>query len=174
MSVGNLAETFPIAISSFSIASINIKPILLNNCKKVFFFSMLFGGGYEYLCSFIQEIALGTVSWSYAGTRFNFNGRTNLAYSLCWGFLGLLWLRKIYPKISDWIESFPVKIGKIATWILLIFMSFNMCVSSAAVWRYSKRINGVSPRNNLERFLDRNYSDSVLKFVYPNMKIIKW
>ena len=42
MSVGNLAETFPIAISSFSIASINIKPILLNNCKKVFFFSMFF------------------------------------------------------------------------------------------------------------------------------------
>lgn len=42
MSVGNLAETFPIAISAFSIASINIKPILLNNCKKVFFCSMFF------------------------------------------------------------------------------------------------------------------------------------
>ena len=42
LSVGNFAETFPIAVSAFSIASINIKQILLNKRKKVFFFSMLF------------------------------------------------------------------------------------------------------------------------------------
>jgi len=40
MSVGNLVETFPIAIIAFSISNIYIKPVLLKNRKKFFFFSI--------------------------------------------------------------------------------------------------------------------------------------
>lgn len=42
MSVGNLIETLPIAIFSFSLASIKFHEILLNNRKKCFFFSFVF------------------------------------------------------------------------------------------------------------------------------------
>ncbi len=140
---------------------------------RVFVFSMLIGGSYEYVCSFFQEMTLGAVSWSYEGRGLNLDGRTSLTYSLCWGFMGLIWLKKVYPKISKWVESFPVKLGKTLTWVLLVFMTFNMLISTIAVWRYSKRVNGIPPRNRFEIFLDRNYNDSVLRFVYPNMRVVK-
>ena len=41
MSVGNLLETFPIAICAFTFASFNFHQILLKNKKKSFFFSFL-------------------------------------------------------------------------------------------------------------------------------------
>ena len=42
MSVGNLLETFPIAISAFTLASINFHQTLLKNQKKSLIFSFLF------------------------------------------------------------------------------------------------------------------------------------
>lgn len=143
------------------------------NKFKVFVLSMILGGTYEYLCSFLQEFTLGTISWSYEGKSFNFGGRTSLAYILCWGILGLIWLKYAYPKVSSWIESFPIKLGKISTWILFIFMVFNMSISSFAVHRYSERYSGIPPKNKFEIFLDKTYPDSVLKRVYPNMKVVK-
>lgn len=140
---------------------------------KIFLSSMLLGGAYEYLCSFFQEITLGTISWNYEGKFFNLGGRTSLGYILCWGFLGLLWVKNIYPKVSDWIESFPLKVGKVLSWILFIFMVFNMIISSLAVYRYSSRYSNITAKNNFETFLDKAYPDEMLKRVYPNMKIVK-
>ena len=144
-----------------------------SSAKKVFLLSTVFGGTYEYLSNFLQEITLGAVSWNYKSTGFNFGERTNLVYSLCWGVCGLLWIKRYYPKISAWIESFPTKLGKRVTVIMCFFMIFNMLISSLAVWRYSKRANGIAPRNKAEVMLDKVYPDKVIKFVYPNMKVIK-
>ena len=107
------------------------------------------------------------------GKFFNLGGRTSLGYILCWGFLGLLWVKNIYPKVSDWIESFPLKVGKVLTWILFVFMIFNMLISSLAVYRYSSRYSNITAKNNFETFLDKAYPDEMLKRVYPNMKIVK-
>ena len=140
---------------------------------KIFVLSVFLGGAYEYFCSFFQEITLGAVSWNYKEANFNFSGRTTLTYAFCWGLLGLVWIKKIYPRISDWIESFPHRLGKVSTFFLLWFMVFNMLVSSAAVWRYSNRSNGILPKNRLEFILDDLYPNEVIKRVYPNMKVIK-
>ena len=48
------------------------------NPLKVFFGGMLLGGGFEYLCSIIQEKVFGTTSWDYSGHAFNIGGRTSL------------------------------------------------------------------------------------------------
>ena len=42
MSVGNLIETLPIAVFSFSLSFIKFHEILMNNRKKILFFSLLF------------------------------------------------------------------------------------------------------------------------------------
>ena len=140
---------------------------------KMFFLSMFLGGAYEYLCSFFQEVTLGTISWSYENKFFSLGGRTSLVYVLCWGILGLLWIKAIYPKVSGWIESFPIKLGKILTWILFIFMILNMVISSLAVHRYSSRYCHIPPQNKFDIFLDKAYPDKVLKSIYPNMKVVK-
>ena len=124
------------------------------------------------MCNFFQELTLGTVSWTYNGSILSFGGRTSISYSLCWGALGLVWIKHAYPKISGWIESFPLKFGKIITWFLFVFMFFNMLISSAAVWRYSSRHQGIKAKNRFEVFLDKNFSDDLICFIYPNMKVV--
>lgn len=77
----------------------------------VFLLSMVLGGGFEFLSSLIQQYVTGTVSWQYDQLPFNFGGRTSLRYSFYWGFLGLLWMKEIYPGLSKVIEKIPKKIG---------------------------------------------------------------
>lgn len=57
------------------------------NSLIVFFLSMVLGGALEYICSFLQEKLLGTVSWEYSNSALNLHGRTNLTYSVFWGVL---------------------------------------------------------------------------------------
>ena len=75
----------------------------------VYIASAVIGATFEYLCSYFQEKFLGTISWDYSDTPFNIDGRTNLMFALIWGFLGLVWLRNLYPFISNLIEKIPKK-----------------------------------------------------------------
>ncbi|MDD3692359.1 MAG: putative ABC transporter permease [Oscillospiraceae bacterium] len=138
----------------------------------VFLFSMVIGGSFEYICSFVQEIALGTVSWEYSHTQFNLNGRTNLMYSFFWGILGLLWVKELFPRLSSLLDRIPARINKWLTVILSAFMLFNMLISLLALERQSQRRVEAKPANAIARFLDKQYPDEFLKKKYPNMMTV--
>ena len=91
------------------------------------------GGAYEYICSVFTEIVFGTVFWDYSDIPFNLGGRINLLYCFFWGFAAVAWFKIFYPPVSRLIEKIPVKIGKIITWLLIIFMLADGIVSSAAL-----------------------------------------
>lgn len=135
----------------------------------IFLGSMLIGGIFEYLCSFFQETAFGTVSWEYTGTLLNVNGRTSILYCLFWGILGLLWVKDFMPRLSGLIEGIPKRIGIPLTWALAVFLVFDMGVSALAVARQSARRAGDPADNRIERFLDTHYTDDYLYKIYPNM-----
>lgn len=135
----------------------------------IFFGSMVLGSGVEYLCSLMQEVSFGSLSWEYSGTFMNLNGRTNLMFALFWGILGVLWIRVFYPLLSHGVERIPKKSGLRLTWILIIFMIVNMTVSGLAVARWSERTQGVPAENVVAVFIDHKYPDTFMKKVYPNM-----
>lgn len=137
-----------------------------------FLCSAILGGAFEYLCSLFQELAFHSVSWEYSETPANLNGRTNAAFSVMWGILGVIWIQSVYPRLSLWIERIPPKPGNSLTVMLAVFMCFNMAVSAAAVARQAQRLEGVPAANAVTRFLDRHYTDERLKKVYPNMRFI--
>lgn len=135
----------------------------------LFIGSMVIGAFFEYMCSLIQQFAFGTVSWDYSETQFNFNGRTNLMYACYWGILGVLMVKVIYPWFSRLIEKIPNNPGLGLTWILIIFMAFDLAISGLAVYRQSERKKGIPAGNVIEQFIDNHYTDEYLKKVYPNM-----
>lgn len=135
----------------------------------IFLGSMLLGGGVEYLCSLVQEMSFGTLSWEYSGTFMNLNGRTNLMFAFFWGALGLLWIQFFYPLLSKGVERIPKKTGIRLTWILVIFMIVNMAVSGLAVARWSERTRGVPASNAAAVLIDQKYPDPLMKRVYPNV-----
>ena len=82
---------------------------------------MLVGSCLEYVCSWGQEMILGSRSWDYSQMAFNLNGRICLLYSVFWGFLGVFWIKKIYPSMAKCILKIPNKMGKILTYVITIF-----------------------------------------------------
>lgn len=143
------------------------------NDTLVFVISAVVGAGFEYFCSWFQEMAFGTVSWDYSDTAFNIDGRTNLMYALIWGFLGLVWVRFLYPWASKLIEKIPKKTGSVLTVALIIFMIFDIFMSCAAVYRWQQRDAGVPPSNAFEKYLDKNLDDEYMEWIFPHMQSIE-
>lgn len=139
----------------------------------IFLICMFVGASFEYLCSLFQEIVFNAVSWDYSVIDSNFSGRTSILFAFFWGVLGLVWVKDTYPRLSGLIEKIPKNIGIFLTWILFVYMIFNMGISSMAVWRQGQRANGIKANSAITEFLDENYTDDFLKVMYPNMVFVK-
>ena len=133
----------------------------------LFLVGTLLGGAYEYLCSVFTEIVFGTVFWDYSAIPFNLAGRVNLLYCFFWGIAAVVWFRVCYPVLSRWIEKIPIRPGKIITWCLIVSMSVNVVVSSAALSRYTARANGEPPASQWEVYLDEHFDDERMYAIYP-------
>lgn len=140
------------------------------NDTLIYAISAVVGATFEYICSWLQETFLGTVSWDYSNTPFNFNGRTNLMYALIWGFLGLVWVRYLYPFAAKLIEKIPKRAGSILTTFLIIFMIFNSVMSVAAVWRWEQRDDGIESQSSFEMYLDKYFDDDKMEMLFPHMQ----
>ena len=138
----------------------------------IFLCCMVIGAAFEYLCSLLQEVTLGTVSWQYDQQMFDIGGRTSLLYAFFWGILGLLWIKFLFPLLSKWIEKIPNKAGVVLTWIRLVFMVFNMAVSLLALERQAQRREGVPANNVVAQFFDDRFPDSRLDRIYRHMYVV--
>ena len=159
--------------------------------RHLFIAGTLLGGAYEYICSVFTEMVFGTIFWDYSGFAFNLGGRINLLYCFFWGIAAVVWFKMIYPKLSEWIEKIPLKVGKIVSIVLIVFMIFNMGISALALARYTERntleisseseeayANAVndSTTNTTESFkfwLDKHFPDARMERIYPNAKIVE-
>ena len=136
------------------------------NDTLVFVISAFVGAGFEYFCSWLQE----QISWDYSDTPFNLDGRTNLMYALIWGFLGLVWVRYLYPWTAKLIEKIPKRAGAIITTFLIVFMAFNGFMSVTATARWTQRTEGVPASNSFEEYLDEKFDNEKMEFLFPGMK----
>lgn len=128
----------------------------------------LLGGAYEYLCSVFTEIVFGTVFWDYSWMPFNLGGRINLLYCFFWGIAAVVWFKKLYPVVSKYIEKIPMRVGKIITWILLVFMCVNIVVSAMALVRYDERGRGIPATAEWQQTIDERFPDERMARIYPN------
>uniref|UniRef100_UPI003FEDF68F putative ABC transporter permease n=1 Tax=Eisenbergiella tayi TaxID=1432052 RepID=UPI003FEDF68F len=136
--------------------------------RYIFIFGTVVGGAYEYVCSVFTEMVFGTVFWDYSKIPFNLGGRINLLYCFFWGLASVLWIKNVYPFLSRWIEKVPEKVGKILSWVFLVFMTVNIVLSGMALARYSDRYGGKPAENSVDSFLDTHYPDERMERVYPN------
>lgn len=141
----------------------------------IFLICSFIGGAFEFLCSFVQEKLFGTISWNYDYMKFNFGGRTNLLYSFFWGLLGLFWMKKIYPRFSNFLDKMPQKFPKAVkyvTAVAIVFTSLNILISALAVERQTQRLHGKPANSIIAQLIDIHYPDEFLKKVYPNMRAV--
>ncbi len=149
------------------------------NDRHIFLAGTLLGGAYEYICSVFTELVFGTVFWDYSGFTFNLGGRINLLYCFFWGIAAVVWLKLIYPPLSRFIEKLPRKFGTVFFNCLIVFMIFNVIISSLALSRYTERHTATASEtvstelSSLNSFLDRHFPDERMERIYPNAKIVE-
>lgn len=134
----------------------------------LFIIGTFIGGAYEYMCSVGTELFFGKVFWDYSHMPFNLGGRINLLYCFFWGFAAVVWFKIVYPKVSEWIEKIPIKVGKILTWVMVVFMCLNMLVSALALVRSEQRNAGVPAASSWQQIMDERFDDERLQRIYPN------
>lgn len=140
----------------------------IKDTKKIFILSMFLGGAIEYFCSYFQELCFGTVSWDYSNMFLNIGGRTSLLFCFCWGILGVLFVKFLFPllqKIDIYIGNMQFKY---ITAILVSFMIFNIGISCLAGARQNQRVQKIEADSKMDAFLDKHYPDVVMDNVYSN------
>ena len=140
---------------------------------KVFIYGSLIGGLFEYICSFLQEKITSTTSWNYSHQLLSINGRTTIPIMIGWGLICLIFIKWIYPHLSNLIESIPNKTGTIILSILMILLCIDMLLSFSAVLRQNFRQNNMKPISFFGEFLDKYYPDERIKKAYPLMRFVE-
>lgn len=134
----------------------------------IFLAGTFLGGAYEYICSVFTEIFFGKVFWDYSEMPFNLGGRINLLYCFFWGIAAVVWMKGLYPKISQLVELIRRKTGRVLTFILMIFMVLDICISVLALVRYDSRAAGRPAVHNWEQAMDGWFGDAKMEKIYPN------
>ncbi len=151
-----------------------LTPLTRKGDGGVFLGGAVVGGLFEALCSWVQEIVFGSVSWEYSGQTFSFfGGRTSLTFMFFWGVLAVVYMKFIYPKMAAWIDRIPKRPKATLTWMISVGLVLNMALSAVAVGRWSARVQGAAPRNAVETWLDAHYPDDMLEEIYPSMHFVE-
>mgnify|MGYP004623278493 FL=1 len=142
------------------------------NSFIIFLLTAVIGASFEIVCSLFEEYVFGVSYWEYSNSPLNIDGRTNLFFAMCWGVLGLLFIKHIYPFISRTIKKIPNKVGIPLTWIIFVFLVIDMTLTGCAIWRCVNRNYNVEPNNSFEVFLDKHYPDEFMSALFPKMTIL--
>lgn len=137
---------------------------------QTFFLASFIGGITEYLVGLFSEFFFKIRFWDYSHDFLNIGGKTTLPYALIWGLFATLFLKFLYPKVSNLIEKIPMAIGKAICLVVFVLMILNLFISYTAFFRMLERNKGQEPKTFLGQVYDKVYSDD---FMYQKFPILK-
>lgn len=92
------------------------KPILLFGIAFIMLTS------WEYIVGVLLETVFHTKYWDYSEHKFNFQGRICLTNSICWGILGVLFVKYIHPFIQEMIAKVDTNLLNYIIAILFVIL----------------------------------------------------
>ncbi|MGN0301873.1 MAG: putative ABC transporter permease, partial [Anaerotardibacter sp.] len=161
----------PIYGAAASVMLLILEPFLALPTLVLFLVAGVVGGGLEYLAHWAMETFWGVVAWSYQDWPCNFNGRTDLAHSILWGAIGVLWLRlgvpicdKIFAHVN--VESLSYKV---ISSCLAVFMVVNIFFTVTSLLRADERTREIPPNDVIDEICDTYLPDEYLRSRFNNM-----
>lgn len=139
----------------------------------IFLMAMIVGSILEYGTSWGMEHCWGAVAWDYSGTFGSIQGRTNFAFGMMWGMLGLVWVRIILPFIKRAFLRIDAKnaIIRALTVAASVFMAINITITVLALNREGQRADGIPATTWEQHFLDEHFPHEYLQARMENMSI---
>ena len=135
--------------------------------------AMVVGSALEYVTSWGMEFFWGAIAWDYTGTFGSINGRTNFAFGMMWGLLGLVWVRVILPMVKQAFSHVDAKsaLARALTAAMTVFLAVDVVVTVLALDREGQRAVGVPAATWEQRFFDEHFPDSFLQSRMQNMSV---
>ena len=73
-----------------------------------------------------------------------------------------------YPFVQTLIAKMNPKVGKVLMYFLIVFLAFDIILTTVSVMRAHAYDKGVPPQNAFEKFLDHTFNRDYLKNMYGN------
>ncbi|RNL39765.1 putative ABC transporter permease [Paraeggerthella hongkongensis] len=139
----------------------------------IFIVSMVLGSAIEYTASWLMEVLWGAIAWDYTGTFGSIGGRTNFAFGVMWGLLGLLWVRIAMPLVKRALSRVNARTttAKALTAAASVLMALNIAVTVLALDRESQRAQGVPAVTWEQRALDEWFPQPYMQEHFHNMSV---
>lgn len=99
------------------------KPVLL------FCIAIIILTAWEYVVGVLLEKIFQTKYWDYSNHKFNFQGRICLTNSICWGILGVLFVKYIHPFIQGIIAKIDINLLNYIMAVLFTIFLVDMITS---------------------------------------------
>lgn len=139
----------------------------------IFLVAMVVGSALEYVTSWGMEFFWGAIAWDYTGTFGSINGRTNFAFGMMWGLLGLVWVRVILPFVKQVFSHVNAKnaLVRAVTAVMTVLLAIDVVVTVLALDREGQRAVGIPATTWEQRFFDEHFPDSFLQSRMQNMSV---
>lgn len=144
----------------------------INHKFLIFVIGVIISTIIEYVSSYLQEKIFDSKSWDYSHFRFNIGGRVNLQFSIFFGIAALIWYISCYELTIKIFNSINYSLLEITSIMLIIFMLYDIVISSLAVYRTKERRNKKIRNGRFWNYIDKKYPDDKVLKVYANIKFI--
>lgn len=122
--------------------------VFSDNIVLLFFVSFFILSIWEYVVGVFLEKIFKTKYWDYSDHRINIKGRVCLFNSICWGILGVLFIRYIHPFVEKSVTLFNPFIIKYTVLIITILFVIDTIISILFTINISTYLQKIEEINN--------------------------
>jgi uncharacterized membrane protein/HD superfamily phosphodiesterase len=126
----------------------------------------------EYFTGLTFEKVFKLKLWDYSDSRFNFQGRVSLLFSLCWTALAMIFVTFIHPAVLRHVQSQDNSFLRVVSIVLLVYGVTDFVFSIASITAFRKKIAYLySEYFNLSNAEIENIFNSFqrLRTAFPNL-----
>ncbi len=119
-----------------------------NNIIILFLISFVGMSLWEYIVGYLLEKIFKTKYWDYSDHKINIKGRVCLSNSICWGILGILFVKYIHPFVERELQYVNPITLKIIIYIITIIFIIDTIVSIVKMNSIKNTLQKIEELNN--------------------------
>lgn len=140
------------------------------NFFRLWLYSSIIGGLFEYSYGFIVHLLFGICFWDYSNYFLNLNGYTTIPYIIGWGFLGAILIKYIYPWLNPKLEKMTSKLNNILFILITILLFLDLLITFLTLTRLNLRKYNIKPLTSIGKLIDKVYPEKVIIKHIPLIK----